>query len=41
MVTGPIRATVVERSRELDDRIEAHSLVFCVPGHVGGAGQGA
>jgi hypothetical protein len=41
MVTSPLRETVVEPSRELDDRIEAHSLVLCIRGHVGGAGQGA
>jgi hypothetical protein len=41
MVTSPLRETVVEPSRELDDRIVAHSLILCMRGHVGAAGQGA
>lgn len=40
-MTSPLRETVVEPSRELDDRIEAHRLVLCMRGHVGGPGQGA
>lgn len=37
MVTSPLRETVVEPSRELDDRIVAHSLILCMRGHVGAA----
>ena len=41
MLTSPLSEAVVEPSRRLDDRTEAHRLVLCVRGRAGGAGQGA